>query len=240
MKEHIDPRPQPWKDSVDDYGLLVAAGVPMTTARKAADLAPYSRPAAVKHWLNHLDYVHKPTEDKFKEQPDLIGTGLILYGPSGTGKTVMAAQILRDILRSNRMHWVDDSSRSRLLFSMLGLFCDWQDLSEYLRQQHADTPPSEWETIRAALLGSPIAIRDGDDVQRGPFFGGGVVVLDDLSRERVTEYNLDRLHAILRKRHNQSLITVLTTNYGEDEWPKVYGPVLGSFMIRAFVSAEIS
>jgi DNA replication protein DnaC len=66
------------------------------------------------------------------------------------------------------------------------------------------------------------------------------VVLDDISRERGTAFNHDRLHYYLRKRSNDCLITIVTTNYAPDEWPSVYGDVLGPFMQRSLVAAEVT
>ena len=66
-----------------------------------------------------------------------------------------------------------------------------------------------------------------------------MVVIDDISRERQTEFNQDRLHSILRKRNNECFLTILTTNFSPDQWADVYGPVLGAYMQRAFVDAEV-
>ena len=236
MKDHIDNRAKDWKDTVSDLDLLLAAGVPGTLARRATALTPKTMPSGAAYWVDHLDSIHKPSMDAVREEPDLVGTGLVLCGESGKGKTIMAIQILLHILRSDRLHWVDDSTRSRLMFSILGRFFDWQDLSEMLRRSNSDTPPAGWPLARGCLDGAPIA---GEDPYRGPFSGGGVVVIDDVSRERQTEYNRDRLHAILRKRNNDSLLTILTTNFSPDEWADVYGPVLSAFMQRAFIAVEV-
>ena len=104
--------------------------------------------------MNRLDYVHRPTTEQVAEHPDLTGAGLLLYGDSGKGKTVMAVQILRDIIRSNRMHWIDDSDKSRVLVSMLGTFVDWQDMSRLMREEHSE-PSIEWSILDRIMDGEP-------------------------------------------------------------------------------------
>jgi DNA replication protein DnaC len=233
MKEHVQTQVQEWKDSVDDYTLLRSAGVPHNLALRAAALDEKKLPLADR-WVNFLDHVHKPTLEQVQEQPDLPGMGLVLWGGSGQGKTIKALHILLGILRSDRLHWVDDSVSSRLLFPILGYFFDWQDLSEVMRRSNSDDPPALWPAFHAVLDGMPHLQYDFGR------YGGGAVILDDLSRERQTEYNQDRLHAILRKRYNETAITIVTTNFSPEYWLDVYGPVLSAFMMRSFVEVEVS
>ena len=236
MKDHHTPWIQDWKDDTGDYDLLVEAGVPKNLASRAAalDMKPLPQPA--RQWLDNLDYIHRPTMEQVREKPHLGGVGLVLYGDGGTGKTTMALQIMLEVIRSNRLHWIDDSKKSRILVSMLGTYVDWQDLSAMLRKEAGGEDSREWRLLEYLLEGEPYL---GEHQRNGPYRGGGVVLIDDISRERQTEFNQDRLHSILRKRNTEAFLTILTTNFSPDQWADVYGPVLGAYMKRAFVDAEV-
>jgi DNA replication protein DnaC len=237
MKDHHTPWVQDWKNETGDYDLLVTAGVPKNLARVAAAVERRPLPKPAKQWLEHLDYIHHPTMERVREHPSMGGVGLVLYGDSGVGKTVMAIQTMLDIIRSDRDHWIDDSLTSRILVSMLGTYVDWQDLSQMLRERAGGNESEQWLRMQYALTGEPL-LGHGHP-RNGPFSGGGVVVIDDISRERQTEFNQDRLHSILRKRNSECFLTILTTNFAPDQWADVYGPVLGAYMKRAFVDAEV-
>lgn len=50
-----------------------------------------------------------------------------------------------------------------------------------------------------------------------------LLIVDDLGRERVTEWTLEQLHRILDARNRAKLRTIVTTNMTSDQWVRRYG-----------------
>lgn len=211
---------------------LMWMGVPPLLAQTALACTD-PLPAGVAAYVAGVRYVFKPTDELFAEKP-VGGFPLVLHGPAGTGKTIAAIRALAEIV-SLRMPNVDPLyryRRARHFRPAEGYWVDWPGVSELFRQDAGDDPAPEWPKIKAIL--------DGGCYQDGRLFGGQILVLDDLSRERATEYNRDRLQYILRKRYQNGLVTIITTNTHPDDWVGAYGEVMANFLGRTSISVELT
>jgi DNA replication protein DnaC len=117
----------------------------------------------------------------------LVGdpTSLLLFGPSGTGKTHLAVGMLHELARTGRLY-------DRVYGRLHARFATVPELLDELR-----------ESVRYP---------QGDDPLR-PLFTVPLLVLDDLGTEKPTEWVVDRLYVLINHRYGAELPTLVTTNY---------------------------
>jgi hypothetical protein len=201
--------------SMDDRALLTHMGVPLKFHLHAMETTYGDAGKQVADWLDLLPYIFRPQYDRNAERPALCGAGLVLHGPSGARKTTTAAAVLLASVRRNIPN-ADPSGHSRWYGAAMGRYVSWQEVSALFREAISDDAAAE-------------ALDPMED--RADF-----LVIDDISRERATEYNVGRLAHVLRHRHEWGYPTILTTNHDPKSWKTVYGDVMGEFMHRAFIA----
>ena len=214
--------------SMDDDELMRKMGIPERVARWVPSNPVEELPHEVKFWLAHLPHIFRPLTN---ENLEMYAKGLILYGPSGSKKTSSAASLLLHLIRLGIRNTDPTGANKSWHGWAMGRFVDWQDASEMFRQAAGGRDVLVEEAaanLRWAMKpGGPTMMESGD-----------FLVIDDISRERATEFNSGELHRILRHRENWGYPTILTTNHPPGDWQEVYGDVLASFMNRAFIKVE--
>lgn len=111
--------------------------------------------------------------------------GMVLVGKAGSGKTHLAVGVLRAI--------ADAKAAGDLTFSLFrSKFVVVPELLDTLRER----------------IGDPM-VRD----PLPPLMDAPLLVLDDLGREKPTEWVTDRLYVLVNRRYNAKLPTIVTTNY---------------------------
>lgn len=214
--------------SMDDNELLAYMGVPRTFHANA--IAMHDRPLRkdIENWVEMLPYIFRPFTKYQTERPDMSGVGLIFHGPSGTRKTTTAAALLLRMVRMGIPN-TDPTGRTFAWHGWcMGRFFDWQEASALFRAAvKDDEADSDAEEIRKALT-----------MRVGPEHHADFAVIDDISRERRTEYNIGELTRILRIRHNRCYPTIITTNFEPKVWEREYGDVFAAFANRAFIHVE--
>lgn len=136
--------------------------------------------------------------------------GLILSGGPGAGKTHIAVGILASRLDA----WLTGYPRA------------WWEMTEDVEP---DAPPTIAVVRRPPLdvrflvvptfldrLRSAIRFADHDD-PLPTLFDVDLLVLDDLGREKVTDWASERLYVLVNERYNRRRPTIVTTNYSPDE-----------------------
>lgn len=215
-----------------DRELLMHMGVPPRLHPYAVRDVGRRMDERIEFWFEHLPYIFRPQQDKADEKPELLGKGLIFYGPSGKGKTVAAATVLLRVIRMG-IENADPTGRNWSWFGWcMGAFEDWQDASDMMRRgssRSEENPAQESEAMNQRMLAM------GPMENRGDF-----LVIDDISRERRTEFNSGELHRVLRHRENYGYPTILTTNHPPKDWTLVYDEALAGFLDRAFLPVEFS
>lgn len=137
------------------------------------------------------------------------GHGLVLIGPFGTGKTTLGACIVRE--RAER----------------------WAELDRHARDPFATrfiAVPHLLDAIRRSY-----EYQDEPDPLK-PLLNARLLVLDDLGREKPTEWVLDRLYVLIDHRYTHLLPTVATTNFSLDELAQAgYGAMVSRLIEGADV-----
>jgi DNA replication protein DnaC len=153
---------------------------------------------------------------------------LILVGPVGTGKTYLAAAVLAEMARRFVRRWPEESyfepgreitnadgsihrlaGRTRKRPKFRRRFVVVGSLLADLRRRASGITPTEYRDVDGE------AIPDVDPVeqaQEAPF-----LVLDDLGRERATDFAIETLFRLVDHRYSADLTTLVTTNYRPNE-----------------------
>ena len=114
---------------------------------------------------------------------DQDGTGLLITGGVGTGKTHLAVATLRALVTEH---------------NAVGLFYDHRSLLKAIQNSYNQrSSESEYEVL-------------------APVFQADVLVLDELGREKRSDWTGEMVEHILNTRYNDRRTTVITTNYPND------------------------
>lgn len=211
---------------LSDEELLAHMGVPMKYIRHAV-ASKDDLPDEVETWLSSLPNVFRPSFDRL--EADLCGVGLIFCGPGSTRKTTTAASTLLRAIRAEIPNTDPTGHNFTWHGAAMGRFVDWQQASELFRTASSgdDEDASLAAEIRTAMRPSGPMLRRAD-----------FLVLDDISRERPTEYNAGELQRIIRSRSDNGYPTIITTNHPVKKWPEAHGEVLAGFLGRSAITVE--
>ena len=140
------------------------------------------------------------------ERAEAPFSGLI-SGPVGTGKTHLVVGILAARAEAYlAMHW----SKARRQ--------EWTAL-------FADVP-TLLDTLRSWIA------RPTDEDPLGRFVRADLLILDDLGRERVTDWATERLYVLVNRRYGEQRPTIATTNLKPSELVALpqYGPIVSRLL----------
>jgi hypothetical protein len=195
--------------SLDDRSLLRHMGVPPKYWQEVVARGAEKMPPGVEDWIADLPSIYRPLPDA----PDRgrFGEGLIFYGPTRSGKTITAVSLLLRLVRMG-IHNNDPGGLNRWDGWCMGRFEDWQESSATFRQAaQGGEREDRADQLRDAMMAR------GEMTRRGDF-----LVIDDISRERGTEFNTGELTRILRQRGDWGYPTIITTNHDAGDWEEAY------------------
>lgn len=146
------------------------------------------------------------------------GMGMLLHGDPGTGKSVAAAMVIKQVVEFGHSGWFLPST------TLENMLHRQMDISAVLRKDDdlRDETLEAFEQIGLRL-----------DKARMKYF---VLCIDDWGRERTGsgQWLQDYVEGLVRERFNRGLPTILTTNLTVDEISARYGKPWLSFMTEAF------
>ncbi len=131
-------------------------------------------------------------------------TSLLLSGPPGTGKTHLAVSMLAALIAGWLTQW---PAPVQLVDEAPGLLA----MGRPRLVVHFVVIPSFLDAIRATIRHAERM----DPLQQ--LIEADLVVLDDLGRERSTDWATERLYVLINERYNRCLPTVATTNFTPQE-----------------------
>jgi hypothetical protein len=214
-------------DSLSDGALLAHMGVPLMYVPHAVRMSESGDlyDPEINDWLDNLPFIFRPSFDRMMEKPNLCGSGLVLYGPPSSHKTTTAAALLLYLARRKIPNTDPTGKNFTWHGAAMGRFVDWQEASASFRSASSDEDEDvAADEIRRAM------IPNGPMTTRGDF-----LVIDDISRERPSDYNKGELQRTIRRRSSEGFPTIITTNLEPEEWAEFHGAVLAGYLARHFV-----
>ena len=153
---------------------------------------------------DYLPIVAKAVQDMFEPPSKNDDVGVIFCGPAGSGKTHAAYAVMRMIAEKNP-EMVSFMTTYSQAFSAIK--------SEFASSTHEDMG-SVWDRLNN---------------ESGMY--DGLLLIDDVSSQKLTDFEVDKLMMFLEKRFNSYMPFLLTTNVRPEDFGAVFGERLASRLI---------
>lgn len=176
---------------------------------KKRELIELQIPERFKHAsMADLGYLGKEIESAVQEMFDPPfknnKVGVIFCGPTGSGKTHAAYAVIKAISEKNP--------------EMIGCITTYADALSSLKNEFThdeyDDFGSMWDKLR-----NDSGMYDG------------LLVVDDVSAQHITEFEVDKLLMFLEKRFNSFMPFLLTTNIKPEDFKSAFGERLASRLL---------
>lgn len=155
-----------------------------------------------------LGYLTKPVVDAVQEMLDPIETndkvGVVFCGPAGSGKTHAAYAVINMLKEKNP--------------EMIAFTTSYPQLMSSLKSEFANGSYEEMGSI-------------WDKLNNESGMYDGLLVIDDLSSQKLTDFEIDKMMMVLEKRLNSYMPFMITTNVKPEEFKDVFGERLASRLI---------
>ena len=146
---------------------------------------------------------------------------VFLTGPAGTGKTYLAAAILKETLRT---YFRGETEKRYEACEKVG----YPDV--YF--EPSPVPSWRWTSVPELLLELRGSFRDGseDSEQKiiDEYSRTGHLILDDLGAEKSSEYTIQSLYLIIDRRYSDLMPTIITSNMSIGEIANTVGDRIAS------------
>jgi len=130
--------------------------------------------------------------------------GVIFCGPSGSGKTYAMYAVMNKLAENNP--------------DVIAFATTYSTMMTELKHEFANSSYDEMSSM-------------WDRVNNDSGMYEGLLFIDDLSSQKPTDFELDKLMMVLDRRINDYLPFIMTTNVPRDDFIKVFGERLGSRLL---------
>lgn len=158
--------------------------------------------------IAELGYVTEPIIEAVQEMLDPIEknekVGVVFCGPAGSGKTHAAYAVINMLKEKNPEMIAYTTSYSQLMTSLK---------SEFANNSY-DEMGSTWDKLNN---------------ESGMY--DGILMIDDLSSQKLTDFEADKLMMFLEKRLNSYMPFLITTNVKPEDFKSVFGERLASRLL---------
>lgn len=161
---------------------------------------------------------------------------LVLLGTPGVGKSHLAAAICHAVTADLMVPWRIEANRANdeydaALARSVGHAPTWNDRPVVRRVPRPTLP--EWVNVPSLVVDVKAEMHLPDDEQQRTTFARSLrslrtlVVLDDLGRERISEWTGELLYVVVNDRYEAGLPTIATSNLTVEElvaagyWPAI-------------------
>ena len=155
-----------------------------------------------------LGYLTKPVVEAVQEMLDPVEkndkVGVIFCGPAGSGKTHAAYAVINMLKEKNPEMIAFTTGYSQLMTSLK---------SEFANNSY-DEMGSTWDKLNN---------------ESGMY--DGLLMIDDLSSQKLTDFEADKLMMFLEKRLNSYMPFMITTNVKPEDFKTVFGERLASRLL---------
>ena len=155
--------------------------------------------------LSDLGYMTKPIGDSIQEVLDPPEkndkVGVIFVGPAGSGKTHSAYAVMNMLKDKNP--------------EMIATMVTYGQLMSSLKSEFANNSYDEMGSM-------------WDKVNNESGMYDGLLMIDDLSSQKLTDFEIDKMMMILERRLNSYMPFLITTNVKQEDFKKVFGERLAS------------
>jgi DNA replication protein DnaC len=168
----------------------------------------------------------------------VTGVGLLFDGAPGMGKTthavVAANQFVLNLPDDKEqleavLHTKEGELGHKLQVIKYTTFPEFLALKKSVFDADAD------EKRRVNLVLEGYHGRSAED-----WLNVRLLIIDDLGKERGTNYEDSSFDELLRSRYDKGLPTIVTTNVNRENWKDQYGDAMGSFVYEAFHQVKIT
>lgn len=156
--------------------------------------------------------------------------GILFFGAPGQGKTALASVAMLDILRGATVDTWGKETWGQVYLPSKPAYLTYYRVLPLLTQRGFNEDLSDEE---AALLRACDGNTSGHKKH--------LLCLDDVGKEHRTKsgWAAGFFEDLIRTRFTLTLPTMVTTNYGPDQWAEVYGDSCASFMHEAFIHVPV-
>jgi DNA replication protein DnaC len=152
--------------------------------------------------LRDLDPVSASVRKAAEAADQFVGgaiSGLVLVGPPGCGKTHVAAGIVNEITRREREAYEEAAAVATDRMPRIPVLPVWANVADLIVELRLDMDRAR-DDRQAVTLASNLRTHPS------------VAVLDDLGREKGSDWTAETIYAIVNSRYEQELPTIITSN----------------------------
>jgi DNA replication protein DnaC len=132
---------------------------------------------------------------------------IFITGPAGTGKSYMAAALVKDSIGTKAREWLEANMENDYLE---------REARGFHQGERFRYSSWRWITVPELLLSLRASFKDGaqftEEEVIGEYSNVSLLILDDLGAEKSSEFTIQSLYLIIDRRYSEIRPTIITSN----------------------------